>query len=690
MARVELAPIEVWGRLFDVAGWPSTLERDSLTHRNILTSFASSALPDALLDALQCALDLGTPEGVDELHSVAESRGVSSSDLGAHTNPLTFVFELWLRHHDSRPVAAVLRLAQLAQHKRASPTKTFREFVGTVARPYPRGANVEGRVRSALDSVLSAARMGPILELLVDEGRTVSHALIYAGREQEHLVVTTRGRERSRMRFVACDVLQYDPRDGRLTISTRSRGLIAGYRRSLGEALFNDPDFFAGDALWSLDVLQRDGHRRLSEHGMRSEIAEVTPRRVAWRPDDENRVVFDGEGCFDLLGSHDWRSNGRLLELDLELRFWGVGANRARVAVKVPNRVEVRPERYRATVDRYLAATGIRAQESQQLDLWSVAEGVHGREEIAQGVGESFELLQVKGLVRVVDRRSRVDGEDSIHEEISTIQVHSVAEHVVVSDDHARPPEIVTVGETLGGRVEMAALTRQLSLGLSLAGEPRLAAPGLHDLGVREAHDQRVRVYLVARKPVDEAVARAAIEERRLDGSRPLLLVPTGRRVLAELPGLECSTWCPPFDSMWPRAVRLLGLDKNDPWAQANPAMELLIHQGERKIRFHGVDIELRGEQAFYFVLAIAQQERRKKLTTRQLAVAFTGDKNATPQAVSMMKKRVLKDFEKSLGKASRIFPEAKRLALFARRTAGGGGLEIRVPFEILGGPPSK
>lgn len=686
LARAEMAALGEWAGLFDAAGWPDGLSRDAFDHSDVVTAFARSLLPDPLLDALQCGADLGTPEGVEELLTVAAARGYSSAALGSHTNPLTFVFDLWRRHHQDRRLAIVLRLAQLALRKRAGPTKAFREFVGAEARPYPGGSAVADRIQNGLMQVIVAARMGPVLDLLIDDsGRTVTHVFMYAGREQEHLVATIRGREPQRLRFVVCDVLQYDTRDGRLTISTRSRGLIPAYRREMGLALFDDPAFFAGDDLWSLDVLQRDGAKRLFDHGMLGEIAEVAPRRVAWRPDDDNRVVFDGERCFDLLGAHGWREGGRLLELDIELRFWGAGASRARVGIKVPNRVEVRPERYRAAVDRYLEASGIRTSMGRSLGLWAVAEGVHDDDELAKGMGATFERLKESGLVRPANRWSRIDSERGIHEEIEVVQLPMGVAVVAVSNDEVYPPEIITADDARGSRVEMSALTGHIARELGLSGAPHLAAPGLHDLGTRTINDQRVRVFLVASKPRDLAETHTAIENRRHDGSRPVLLVPAGHRALDGLLHIEWGVWCPPFDVIWPRIVKGLGLQGDDPWADAEPGMELLIHEGEQRIRFDGVDIALHGDQEFYFVLAVAKQKRGKYLTTQKLAASFTQNPSATPQAAYMAKKRVLQAIDASLRVASRIFPKAKRDRLFERRVAAGGGFEIRLPFQILG-----
>lgn len=685
LARVELVPPETWKALFNSAGWPDGLAPTSFDHADVVTGFARSLLPDTLLDALQCMADLGTPEGVDELLMTAATRGYSAELLGPSTNPLTFVLRLWLRHQDDRHLAVVLRLAQLARHKRAGPAKTFREFAGPTARPYPRDAKCAARVRAELEQAVVGVRMGPALDLLVDDsGRTVTHVFIYAGRLEEHLVATMRSRKPQRMRFVACDVLQYDACDGRLSISTRSRSLVRPYQSAMGRALFDDASFFDGDELWSLEGVQRDGLGRLFDHGMMSEIADVVPRRVVWRADDNNRAVFDGAGSFDMLGAHPWRSKGRLLEMELELRFWGVGASRANVTVKVPNRREVRPERYRSSVDRYLRMVGIRAASAPSFDLWSVVDGTHAEEDVAEGLGVTVGRLREVGIVRPANRRSRISPERRVHEELAIVELPVGASVVALSDDEVDVPEVISPNAARGIRVEVGALATLVARDLELKGGVReVKTQELYDLGVRQVGDVCVRPILVAKEPADPGAAIAAIEALRGDGSRPVLLIPEGRHALEGIPRIEWSQWCGPFNAAWQPMLTALELKDEGLWAGARPGVELLIHRKEQCIRLCGVDIELRGHQEFCFILALAEQ-KKDGLTPRQLAVKLTGNADATPQAAYMLRRRTLRSIVESFQRISRALPARVESEIFASRKKPGGGYEIKISHQIL------
>lgn len=685
LARVELIPVKEWGTLFNAAGWPDGIAPATFGHNELVTALGRSLLPDPLLDALQCIADLGTPEGIDELLMTASARGYPSTSLGSTTNPPLFVLQLWLRHHEDRRLATVLRLAQLAQHKRAGPSKTHREFVGSVVRPYPRGTAPAGRIRAELEQAIVGARMGPGFDLLIDdEGRTATHVFVYAGREEEHLVATMSGRKPQRMRFVACDVLQYDARDGRLSISTRSRGLVREYQAAMGRALFDDPSFFDGDALWSLDGIQREGLERLADHGMVSEVSSVVPRKVVWRPDDNNRAVFDGADSFDMLRAHPWQSKGRLLELELELRFWGTGSSRACVTIKVPNRREVRPERYRAPVDRYLRAVGIRKALAPSFDLWSVVEGAHAEEELAEALGANVERLQESGLVRPANRRSRVGPERGIHEELLTIELPAGPSTVALSDDEVNAPEVIPREAARGNRIEIDVLAGLIARDLTLTGVPReLTARGLYDLGSRSVDEVCVRPILVAKEPADPSAALAAIEALRGDSCRPVLLVPTGRRVLDGFPRVEWSRWCGPFDAAWQPMLSALGLKDNGLWSGAAPGVRLLVHRREQRVRFDGVDIEFSGDQEFFFILTLAEQQR-EGLTTQQLAARLTGKASASLQSVYMLQKRTLSSIVESFQRASRVLPERVRKEIFAARKKSGGGYEIKISHQVL------
>jgi len=692
LARIELAPVAEWSALFDQTEWPLRLAAGACSPAAILAAFSAGPLSDLLLDALQCAADLANAEGVEEIIAVADARRVSLAALGPPTNPLTFVLRLWRLHQHDKQLAVVLRLAQVSRHKRSAPGKNRREFAGQEALPYDKKA--PARFRTVAERVLSERELGPLLELLTyDEGRVVNHVLVYAGREQEHLVATERGRERQRLRFVACDVVQYDPRDGRLTVCTRRPSLVDAYRRAAGLALFGDPKFFAGENLWSLDAVRADGPDRLLRHGMGSEISEVVPLDVVWRRDDGGRASFDGEHCFEMLSVHPWRTAGTLTQVSLMLTLWGAGRRQARVVIKPPNRLEVHPDRFRGVVDRYLRKTGLRRTSRRPLDLWGVSQGVHDAEDVVEALGADLERLTDDGLVSEAQRSTLRDGVDGRYRDLVEVDLPEGANLAALSDDEATIPELLEAKSGIGHVVELTSLADLLTDELELTSRPLpLSSPGLFDLGTRSVTaptgvQVRVRVFLVAQAVLDESAARIELAHRTRDGSRPVLLVPHGRRPLHELDCVEWARWCPPFTGLWTAVLTALELRVEDPWSEADAGMELLIHRSRFELRLDGVDIKLGGLQGFLFALAVAEQRGGKPRSAKEIAVSITQNSEATRQAAAMARSRLLRAIDESLTRAGRPLAPARRGLLFKARQSGVGGWEIRVPFQILGGP---
>ena len=118
--------------------------------------------------------------------------------------------------------------------------------------------------------------------------------------------------------------------------------------------------------------------------------------------------------------------------------------------------------------------------------------------------------------------------------------------------------------------------------------------------------------------------------------------------------------------------------------------MVLLLHREREELRIDGVVIEEPGDGGFFFALALALQKKGKPKTAQQIAASITRNSEATPQAASMARNRLLKAIDASMKRASTIFPPSRRASLFVARKRGIRGWEIGVPFQILGGPRNE
>lgn len=690
LAWLEQATAEQWARLFNATGWPSSLTRKSVSHDKILQALQGDQLHDSLLDALQLAYDLATPEGIEELLHTSGSQHLAAADLGDTQHPVPLLFELWQRAQEPRHrvFALVLRLAQLAIHRRITPTKSLRDYVASKPVPCPPVSACRKQLQPALKKAFEAGRFGPVYDIVVDDSRTrVTFLIVYGGRQHNYLLATQTGREARKLSFVVCDTIHYDPRDGRLTISTRAKTLVAAYRRIFGEVIANDPEMFSGESLWSLEPLRQRGMNVLLEHPLRTEIREVVPRKVVWRPDENNRVVLDGNDCLELIKSHPWTTQGELIELELELVLWGPRARRANLAYKASNRLVTRPERYRSLGERFFRVLGLQQTSSRRLDLWAVAEGVHAEDDITEALGADIETLSQTGIVSQAMRRTRLR-DNGATDELMVLEDEGRPQVAVVGEDETVPPTLDDERVMQGFTVVLDTLARRIALDLKLEGSPTHLQPfPLVDLGKRTVGTTAIRVFLQLGALTDERSALNAIEARRVDGSRVVVIVPTGRTALGGLPYVDWNLWRPSFDGLWSRVLRALAIANDDPWAEAREDAQFLIHESRELVRYHGVDISLRGEQEFMFLLTIAKQVSTGPLTMPALAQKLVG-KGATNQAVHMAKKRALESIKRSLQEAAVLVPTARLNGLIRRRGKAGGGYDFGEPFHLLGRPP--
>ena len=93
------------------------------------------------------------------------------------------------------------------------------------------------------------------------------------------------------------DILRYDSFTGRLRIAARVASIVEFYRRTLGRILFNDGEFFSGEPLCNLRVLQERGRSALENHGI-ANIGRVWMTECIWERGDRNLLHIRSADCF--------------------------------------------------------------------------------------------------------------------------------------------------------------------------------------------------------------------------------------------------------------------------------------------------------------------------------------------------------------------------------------------------------
>ena len=93
------------------------------------------------------------------------------------------------------------------------------------------------------------------------------------------------------------DILRYEVALGRLRIAARAPSIVEFYHVTLGRMLFGDEDFFTGDSVCSLTVLQQRGRAALDEHHVVG-VSRVRLTECVWECGDRSRLTFATRTAF--------------------------------------------------------------------------------------------------------------------------------------------------------------------------------------------------------------------------------------------------------------------------------------------------------------------------------------------------------------------------------------------------------
>jgi hypothetical protein len=132
---VEEVPIDLWRRLFDAVGWPTTLaaRRENFRHQDVLVAFEQDTPSDELLQALETLHVLGTPAGGEAIGAAMQDRNVPGDMLPPDASDRELALYLFLAQREDASLADVFARAQTQAHERGG-HRCYHEFMGRAAR----------------------------------------------------------------------------------------------------------------------------------------------------------------------------------------------------------------------------------------------------------------------------------------------------------------------------------------------------------------------------------------------------------------------------------------------------------------------------------------------------------------------------------------------------------------------------
>lgn len=239
---------------------PPVGQEDGLDYEGLAKVFMEpdTDTPDELAEALYMIHEMATPEGMEDLLTEAEHRGITL-DGSPDATPADVAVRVWLRDRD------LLERKHAEQY--LTRPRSF-EYYQTGVSPIP-AFRPPARERLAvlerdLDDWFEAKKRGRGCRVFVFPKADGVWFLVRHG-EPYKREGSLEGGQSSHVfyRPEKHDVLVYDPAIGELRINARTKGEKQLYREKLGLHLFGDEEFFPNEGKYTLEPLRGDGAESL-------------------------------------------------------------------------------------------------------------------------------------------------------------------------------------------------------------------------------------------------------------------------------------------------------------------------------------------------------------------------------------------------------------------------------------------
>lgn len=532
---VEEIPTPLWGEFFEAVGWPASLDaHQELRHVDITRALQADVPTDELLSGLATVFELGSEAGREAIAQALRDRALASDRFPSGAGARACAMRLFLEQRFDPALREVMARAQIAAGETAG-RRRYAEFIGIESRSITRLAKKAEKLEQATRMYCDENDLGSHVQVRAfedDDLGTCTFQVVRTHRTKAPLAVAKGEAARAPLEFrpVHGDVLRYETSTGRLRIAARAPTIVEFYRRTLGELVFGDPEFFPIGQTCSLDVLQHRGEAALRDHGV-PEVADVRLVACSW---DGGATVLTSRGrdCLEMLrrvGALD--GAGRITEAAFKVAVVGRSARPVRVSVRVPRVIDV-AKQHEEVIDRLLSAMGIRlaASDTQDSDLWSLHPWRHPRDVWQQALAAQLERAVGSGALRRVYLDSIDDPDDPGGATLRVTRLDN-GDFYAVADDQSVPSRTLSATDVEGLELVPDLLRQLLVDELGTGGSVGWSGESTLDLGVIKIEEHEAHLLYALRPPTAETIA--LLEKLNAAGSRTLLLVPTTRDVAA-------------------------------------------------------------------------------------------------------------------------------------------------------------
>lgn len=661
---VEAVPIELWRRVFDEVGWPSSLDnkRSALTHVDILDAFQRDILPDGLLLAFDALNWFGTEAGRAAIVAAMRNCHVPAEALPSSVSEKELALHLFLGQLHDPALADVSARAETELQSRGD-YKRYNDFLGKEARAVK---GLESKRRALHEKMIEHSRnndLGDYVEVRAfeDDGVCVFQ-VIRSHRTKRPLVVVSGRRARATIEYrpVHGDLLRYDPATGRLRVYVRIAAFVDVYRQMLGEVLFGDEDFFPWDSPYNLRVLQERGRAALASHGM-LKVGGVCMTECLWERGDRDLLNIRSPDCFLQIEELELPLiEGTLLQVTLKLIVVGRSTRPVIVRLGASGGLAISQLQYEGVVEEFLRRVGIltRKHTARDTDLWSLYPWRHPADTWRSLFGKDTDALVQQGVLKPVQLsaipRPERGGAGNVLEvhAVPGGGLHGVGRECEVGSRSLSPTDID--GLELDTRALRDVLRERLHLS---GGTDSRDHDELLDLGELTLGDQRVRVIYALRQPPRGIGDRIRV---MACGRPTVLLVPSTHCENPELARVVLDTPLPSRAHVVPRIVDACGLTQVvSAIFRAPEDARLVVDTVREQVWVDGLLIAgLRpGTHAFRFVEILARASSAA-VSTESLISALSPNRQDDSTVVRQAKSDAKKATIAAMAEANMAFDE--------------------------------
>lgn len=657
-AVVEEVPVDLWRQLFDVVGWPATLtgRRQDFEHADVLAAFERDTPSDDLLQALETLNVLGTEVGCEAIMTAMQDRRVPREVLPSDVSERELALHLFMALRGDASLADVFARAQIQAQEQGG-QRCYHEFLGRAARAVSNLASKGDELRDATLQYCRDCDLGDHVQVRTfeDDGVYVIH-VIRSHRTRKPLAVIpgTSARATIAYRPVHDDILRYDAAVGRLRIAARAASVVAFYRSALGQVLFDDEEFFTGDPVCSLSVLQEQGREALERHDVVG-VNRVWMTECVWERGDRDVLHLRSSDCFRQIDELQLPLiEGELIQAKLKVLVAGKSTRPVTVSIRVPSRIEVSQRRHEETIDRLLSRIGIRTKRSPatDVDLWSLYPWRHPNIVWRILFGRDTDVLVEQGVLSPIrlDAVRSADGPEAGR----ALQAYETldGEFYGVSTMPEIPSRSLTATDLDGLELDPEQLRHELRSRLRITGHARTwdRHQALLELGTIEVGGYSLHLSYAIRAPQNGVAAEL---RRNAAGAHTVVLIPSQSYNGSELPAVVLENPLPSREQVIRGALAATGLEAVVPAVFIAPDGARLVVDTQRgMIWVDGVEItELRpGTHPFRFIELLARSP--VAVSRREITADLSGARDDGDTAARQAKTKACKLIREALARA--------------------------------------